>query len=78
MGLFDKPAPPPVIQPRDPLLDAQAKRADAANIAALTTQAQGDTAALMARYGTRLALAGTASGSPLTMTALAGSMSKAA
>lgn len=78
MGLFEKPPAPQPIPARDPLLDAQAARAEQQNVAALTQQAQGDTASLMARYGTRLALAGQTTGSPLSITAVAGSMGKAA
>lgn len=64
---MDKPQTP-TVQATDPLLQAAADQASQDQISALTTQAQGDTAMLMARYGTRLALAGAASpsGSPLT------------
>lgn len=64
------PPPPPVVPATDPVLDAQAAQANAAQIKALQDQTAGDSASLMARYGTRLALAGTASGSPM-MTAAA-------
>jgi hypothetical protein len=58
------PSPPP-LPPEDPRLIAEQQRADADNVAALQVEAQGDTASLMARYGTRLALAGAVGGSPL-------------
>jgi len=44
--------------PVDPNLEAEQARAQNTLVANLKTQAQSDTAALMARYGTRLALAG--------------------
>jgi hypothetical protein len=64
------PDPPQIATQPDPLLQQQEQAAQAANIAALTQQAQGDTASLMARYGTRLALSsgaggGGGAGSPL-------------
>jgi len=44
---------------------AQAQQlAQQQDVQALQAQAQGDTAALMARYGTRLGLAGVSTGSP--------------
>lgn len=49
--------PPP--QTVDPNLAVEQAQANNDQIKALQTQSQGDTAALMARYGTRLALAGT-------------------
>ncbi len=52
------PTPPPQL-PDDPNYTAQLKKASDDQIAALTNQARGDTAAIMARYGARLALAGT-------------------
>lgn len=55
--MHSSPPPPPVIQATDPTLDALNQQAQNANLAALQTQAAGDTAALMARYGTRLAVA---------------------
>jgi hypothetical protein len=61
------PDPPPQITPTDPRLDAERAAADAANLKAMMAEAQGDTASLMARYGTRLAFAGGSPlGSPLT------------
>jgi hypothetical protein len=46
----------------DPNLAAEQQAAQQQQISALQTQAQGDTAALMAQYGTRLALAPTGAG----------------
>jgi hypothetical protein len=43
----------------DPNLAAEQAAAQAQQVTALQTQAQGDTASLMARYGTRLALSNT-------------------
>lgn len=63
------PPAPPQIPATDPLLDAQAAAASAANIKALQQQTAGDSASLMARYGTRLALSNAASGSPLIASA---------
>ncbi len=57
------PAPPPL--PPDPLLQSQQQQAQATLITGLQTQSQADMASLMARYGTRLAMAGT-NVSPLT------------
>ena len=74
---MDVPKPQP-IAPTDPRLQAAAASANNDQINALMTQASGDTAALMARYGTRLALAGQAGGSPLTMAAVAPLLGKAA
>jgi hypothetical protein len=48
--------PPPVAV--DPNLATEQAQAQATLISNLQTTAQGDTASLMARYGTRLALAG--------------------
>jgi hypothetical protein len=64
---LDSPAPPPPIPATDPRLDAQSTQASADEIKALQIQSEGDTASLMARYGTRLALAGVAGTSPLLM-----------
>ena len=63
---MDKPQTPQV-QATDPMLAELADQARQDQWKALQTEAQGDTAQLMARYGTRLALAGAASpsGSPL-------------
>lgn len=56
-------APPP--DPMVTALDAQAQTADQV---AAQNQAQQDTASIMARYGTRLAMAGaTQQGSPLAV-----------
>ena len=55
----------------DPGLQAQQQRAEQDNVDALKIQMQGDTASLLARYGTRLALANSGSqaaiASPLVM-----------
>jgi hypothetical protein len=61
---MDKPNTPTVAA-TDPTLQALTAQANTDQITALQTQAQGDTASLMARYGTRLALAGAVGGSPL-------------
>jgi hypothetical protein len=50
--------------PKDPNLAAEQARAQRDNIEALQVQMQGDTAALMARYGTRLALAASTGTAP--------------
>lgn len=63
---MDKPQTP-TVAPTDPTLDAEAAQAQQAKMMALQSQAQGDTASLMARYGTRLAMSGATSGSPLLM-----------
>lgn len=57
MGIpkYKEPAPDPAMQ----MLEEQAKQQ---NIEALEARTQADTAAMMARYGTRLALAGTTGG----------------
>ena len=51
-------------QAPDPNLATEQQQAQQTQITTLQTQAEGDTAALMARYGTRLALAGTSSPAP--------------
>lgn len=57
-------APPP-----DPTVTALNAQAQAADTAALQNTASIDTASIMARYGTRLAMAGaTQQGSPLAVT----------
>lgn len=60
---------PPPIDPMVASLDAQAATADQT---AMQNQAQMDTASIMSRYGTRLAMAGTTGGSapgaPLAVT----------
>lgn len=64
---MDKPQQP-TIAATDPTLIAEQQQAQADQVRALQTQAQGDTASLMARYGTRLALAGamgTGGGTPM-------------
>ena len=54
-------------QQTDPNLTAEQAQAQQDQITTLQTQATGDTASIMARYGTRLALAGTAgTSSPAT------------
>ena len=52
-----KAAPQPQITP-DPNLKMMQDRAEEDNIRALQARVRGDTASLMARYGTRLSLAG--------------------
>lgn len=49
----------------DPNLVAEQQQAQKDQVAQLQTEAQGDTAALMSRYGTRLALAGSTAVAPL-------------
>jgi hypothetical protein len=61
--IFSK-APPQL--PVDPNLVQSEAAAQNANVAALQQQTSGDTASLMARYGARLALAGTGGTSALT------------
>ena len=53
--------------PVDPNLQAEQQQAQNDLVQSLQQQASGDTASLMARYGTRLAMAGAASGSPLSV-----------
>lgn len=55
--------------PVDPNLAGEQQAAQNANISALQTQAQGDTASLMARYGTRLAMAQMAGGTGVAASA---------
>lgn len=55
-------APPP-----DPTVTAVAAKAQADDITAMQNTAGIDTASLMARYGTRLAMAGASQGSPLAV-----------
>lgn len=78
---MDKPQQP-TIAATDPRLIAEQQQAQADQVRALQTQAQGDTASLMARYGTRLALAsatGTGGGTPfMTGAALATAGAKVA
>jgi|GEM_PF-3335575 len=59
----ETPAPPPVAV--DPNLKAQQDAAQAELVRNLQVEAAGDTASVMARFGTRMALSGTASTSPL-------------
>ena len=54
--------PPP---PTDPTLAANQKKADASLVDQLGQKSQGDMSSLMSRYGTHLAMAGVANGSPL-------------
>jgi hypothetical protein len=54
------PAAPPA-PTVDPNFATEQAQANSANISALQTEAQSDTASLMARYGTKLALAGMSS-----------------
>lgn len=56
--------PPPL--PVDPNLVQEQQQAQNDLVQSMQTQAQSDTAALMARYGTRLAVSGAASASPLS------------
>jgi hypothetical protein len=58
--------------PKDPTLVALDAKASADDTAAIQNTAQIDTAALMARYGTRLAMAGSTSGAPATSAAAPG------
>lgn len=77
---MDKPQQP-TIAATDPTLIAEQQQAQADQVRALQTQAQGDTASLMARYGTRLALAGamgTGGGSPLLTGAGVGAVGRVA
>lgn len=55
--------------PTDPAITALGQKAQADDLTALQNTASIDTASLMARYGTRLAMAGAASqpGSPLAV-----------
>lgn len=55
---------PPQLSASDPTLDAELQQAQSADVTALQQEAQGDSASLMARYGTRLAIAGGSSGTP--------------
>lgn len=58
--------PPEYQQPKpDPLFQQLQAQSEADQQAALTNRAQIDTSAIMARYGTRLALAGTQGMAPL-------------
>jgi hypothetical protein len=60
--------PQPVVA-TDPNLAAEQQQAQNTLVANLQTQAQGDTASLMARYGTRLALGGATAAPPPAGTA---------
>lgn len=51
--------------PVDPNLANEQQQAQNDLIKSLQAQTQGDTASLMAKYGTRLAMSGAVSGSPL-------------
>ena len=68
--MVHKPDPPPPVPVTDPALDVQGQVANQANIAALQTTAEQDTASLMARYGKILALSGAAGGVPLSAATL--------
>ena len=57
--------------PTDPSLQAEQAAADSQLVSSLTAKTQGDSASLMARYGTQLAMAG-AQQSPLTSVATGG------
>ena len=59
-------APPP--QPVDPNLVEEQQQAQNDLVTSLGQQTQGDMASLMARYGTKLAMAGVSGGSPLVTT----------
>jgi hypothetical protein len=48
------------------MLAQEQQQAQDSLVSNLQAETQGDTASLMARYGTRLAMAGGASGSPLS------------
>lgn len=61
--------PPPVV---DPNLAAEQQQAQSDLATSLGQQSQGDMASLMARYGTRLAMAGANTGSPLVTTPAVG------
>jgi hypothetical protein len=61
---LSKPPQPEAATP-DPMFYQLAAQAQNDKITALTTEATADSASLMARYGTRLALAGSTTGSPL-------------
>ena len=58
----------------DPNLQAQEDRAQADHIASLQTLAGADMTSLMARYGTRLALAGAGTGAGAVAPPLMGSL----
>lgn len=62
-------APLPVFTPPppDPTLAATSAAAEAASLASLHTEAQMDSASLLARYGTQLSMANSQAGSPLNM-----------
>jgi hypothetical protein len=55
--------------PVDPNLATEQQQAHDDLIKALQSQSQSDTASIMARYGTRLALSGATIGTPLSSTA---------
>ena len=60
----DQAQPPPL--PVDPMLAQEQQQAQNDLIKSLQSQSQSDTADLMARYGTRLAMSGASGGSPLS------------
>ncbi|MDB5937589.1 MAG: hypothetical protein JWQ01_4933 [Massilia sp.] len=57
--------PPEYKPPVDPTLDAQAHAAEADKINALQARVTGDTAQVMQRYGTAVAMSGAAIPSPI-------------
>ena len=59
---MDNPSPPQIAP--DPNLAAEQQQAQDSLIAGLQTQAQMDTANIMARYGTRLALSNSGTATP--------------
>jgi len=59
---MDNPSPPQIAP--DPNLAAEQTQAQNSLIAGLQTQAQFDTANIMTRYGTKLALGGTGASQP--------------
>lgn len=58
--------------PTDPALQAEQQQADNDLVSSLTAKTQGDSANLMARYGTQLAMAGGQQSSPLVSRATGG------
>ena len=66
-SVLKAPAPP-----TDPNLATEQQRATDSLAQSLQVQSQGDMAALMARYGTNLAMAGYNGGSPLVTSAPSG------
>jgi hypothetical protein len=60
---LDSPKPPQL--PQDPMLALEQQQAQVDLVQSMQTRTQGDMASLMARYGTRLALGGNVSASPM-------------